>query len=503
MAFEIGSASNLEDLFTKIVEFLTTDTALVAAGQEWEVLRIHRDNLAGFTTNMTEPTAVPHRKSFHTYRYDSRSLNTDTEFTTRTSYFASTFVAGTSNVTWRLRSFKEVKKVRLRAPVWDSALTFALRDFKLQYSDNGTSWTTALTQTSTPALSLAEWRDYSVPGTPGVHEYWRVICDSSNSGTTIGWSALLLLDSTDEVVNHFGSEVILKAGGNAGTDEIFTGIRSEYDSAAGWYNLFLNGYTGFDVNETSWFKQPGALPGFGAANPYAVPMVPCWDSTMPYWFVASGRSFRMAVKVSTSYEGGYLGFILPYATPNQYPYPLLVGGSMVPFADPRSAEWRYSFATPRHSNYSMPGSSSVPTSVSAWATTYLRSVDGTWLQFGNRPNSTTGVDSINSPSASTTEPYAGSGSWRSIWPHCVNEQWTTGKRPYRECAGGGYIVQPCILVQWVPYEAVVGELEGTYQISGYANSSENTTTVNGVDHIILQNGTRTSVHEFWTLSLNA
>ena len=51
MANEVGTASNLEDLFGKIITFLTTDSALVAANQDWIVNRQFRDGLAGMTTN--------------------------------------------------------------------------------------------------------------------------------------------------------------------------------------------------------------------------------------------------------------------------------------------------------------------------------------------------------------------------------------------------------------------------------------------------------------------
>ena len=55
MANEVGTASILEDLFGKIVSFLTTDAALVAASQQWQVLRQWRDNVVGISvTSLVE-----------------------------------------------------------------------------------------------------------------------------------------------------------------------------------------------------------------------------------------------------------------------------------------------------------------------------------------------------------------------------------------------------------------------------------------------------------------
>lgn len=503
MANEVGTASDLEDLFGKIVTFLTTDADLVTASQQWQVLRQRRDNILSATTNLTEPTTASYRKTFHTYRYDARSLNINAESGGFTNNFqASNFSVGVSHVTWQFRTAREVMKVRLRAPMYSPSVTYMLRNFRLQYSDDGSAWTTALTVASNPTYAAGETKTFAV-GSPGSHVYWRILMDSvqQGSGTTISWTSMLLLESDDTVANHFGSEVILKATGNAGTEEIFTGIRSEYDAASGWYNLFLNGYTGYDANEESWLKQPGALPGFGQTYPLAVPMVPCWNTTMPYWFAASGRSFRFALKVSTSYEGGYLGFILPYATPGQYPYPLAVGGSLVPTDGSRSSEWRYSYANARHGAYPGPGADRYASAEGSWATLYLRDPNGSWSPITNRGSSSMTPEGIYGPTYATG--VGASGAWRSVWPHCMNDQWTSGKRAYRECLGGGYVLQPCVLLQRAPTPAVFGELEGTYAISGYSNAPENTTTWGGDTVVVFQHAYRNSVHEFWALALSS
>lgn len=510
MANEVGSASNLEDLFTKLISFVSTNAALVAAGQAWQVLKIRRDNLASLTTNLADPSGdANYRKAFHTCRYDSRSLNiNDPAGNKRANFQATNFAPGVSHVTWQLRTARTVTSLRLQAPQYTTDLQYMVRNFRLQYSDNGTSWTTALTVASAGTYTVGEIRTFAVPAS-GSHLYWRMLIDSSNNGSTstIAWSTMMLLEADGTVANHFGSEAILKGVGTAGTDEIFVGVRSEYDTAAGWFNLFMNGYTGFDPNEQSWFNQPGALPGYGAPQAYSVPMVPCWDTTMPYWFVASGRAFRFCVKVSTSYEGGYAGFILPYATPQQYPYPLAVGGSLVPTADARSAEWRYSYANWRHGVYPGPGADGASTSdvtgISYSTTLYLRLPDGSWGGFANRPQqSSYSPEGLYGPNVASTMPYGATGRQRCVWPHAMNDQWSTGKRPYRDCLGGGYMIQPCIILQRYPTTAAFGELEGTYSISGYQNAAENTTVYNGKTHVIFQNAYRNTVHEFWALSLD-
>lgn len=504
MANEVGTASNLEDLFGKIVSFLTTNAALVAASQQWQVLRQWRDNVVGISvTSLVESATYNQRRILHSFRYDPRSLGTNAQ-TGGTGHVAcSSYVAGTSQFTMQLRTAKAVANVRIYAPL-DSDTTEMLQNFRLQYSDDNSTWTTALTVNSNPVYLVGEAKTFAVPGTPGAHVYWRIIIDRKQNGSTTGsvyWRSLLLLDSGGDIVNHFGSEVLLKATGTSGTDAIYTGIRSEYDAANGWYNLFLNGYTGHDPNETSFFNQPGAINNWSAVTPLDVPMVPCWNAAMPYWFRANGRSFSFGVKVSTSFEGGYMGFILPYATPSQYPYPLAVGGSLVPQDSDRSSTWRYSYNAMWHSVFPIPGSNTTsPTGATPNSSAlYLRTPDGLWQSFAQR----TGVTTVYEMTQSLGSPFARSGNRTGVWPISVrNVGATAPRRDYREVLGGGYLLQPLIMHQRLPTDAVWGELEGCMAISGFGNAAENTTSFAGKNYVIFQNVARTEAHEYWAMALD-
>lgn len=506
MANEVGTATSFEDFFTKMVNFLTTNASLVSLGQQWQVLRIRRDNLLSLTSDLTQRSGAGERQIRHGFRYDPRTFNTQSESgdTYNTATHCTGCVAGTSNITTTLRQARAVATVRL-ASGGTSWHPFMIQNFRLQYSDNGTTWTTALTVDNSPVYAPNEVKLFSVPGTPGAHVYWRLVIDKvQNNNTVVIWRDMIFLEAGGTVANHFGSEVIFKAPGNAGTDEIFTGIRSEYDEANGWYNLVLNGYRGYSALEESWFKQPGALPGVGSTYTLVNPMVPLWDSTMPYWFAASGRSFRFGVKVSTSYEGGYLGFLLPYCLPNQYPYPLVVGGSMVSVGN-WTTNFRYSANTMQHSLFPIPGSSGSPATEALANNTSLYMIlqDGLWTWFGNRFSSQSLPDPISITWQTGVNPPTQSGCVRGVWPASTTTVTpSSANKPYREVLGGGYIVQPLILHQRFPSLQVFGELEGVFAISGFGNASENTAVINGKTHVVLQNAARTAVHEYWTIELN-
>lgn len=501
MAYEIGTASNLEDLFGKIVTFLTTNADLVAAGRQWTVNRIFRDNLANVTTNLTEQSgSVIYRKIRHSFRYTPRSINTNNPNDMAGHVNCSDLANGVSHFTMTLKAAEEIKTVRI-VSANSSDASNSLQNFRLQYSDNGSTWTTALTVSSSPVYQTNETKNFAVPGTPGAHIYWRILIDSSQSANTVvTWKSCLLLRQDGTIANHFGSEVLFKAPGNAGTENIYTGLKSEYDDANGWYNLFIMGYTGFNPLVTDFFRQPGAIPGYEDPTPMACPMVPCWNSTMPYWFSANGRAFKFGVKVSTSFEGGYMGFFLPYATPSQYPYPIAIGGSLIPTNTARGQEWRYSYNQYKHSVFTTPAADN-PAMSTSWATLYIRSQEGSWRSVGQR-SSTSDPNWIQRMTISSIPPFTQSGPYIGVWPTCVYSPIVSdGRLPIREVLGGGYIFQPTILVQRSPSSAVLGELEDIFIVSGFGNSAENTAVFNGINHTIFQNVARLEAHEYWALAL--
>ena len=508
MAFETGTATGLNDLFEKIVTFLTTNIDLVTASQQWQILRIHHEGLAlnGVVSNLTQTTTVQARRIIHSFRNDTRSTNFDL-LSTADGYTTCTgHINGTSYVQMELKVATQIGAVRLRSPepsVGGGVLNQMPSNFRLQYSDDTIAWTTALTVSSSPSYTFNEYKDFTVPGIPGAHIYWRIIIDSQmTNSATVSWRSMLLLNGSGEIANHFGGEVIFKATGTAGADEIFTGIRTEYDVTNDWYNLFLNGYSGFDPTNQDFFRLPGALPSLanGDSSVSVIPMVPCWNQNMTYWFAASGRSFRLGLKVSTSFEGAYLGFLLPYATPTQYPYPLVVAGSLVPTDANRTTAWRYSYTNYFHSVFPTASNASIYAETNS-GTLVVKEPSGTWRQCGNR-GSSSDANFISRNEVGLTYPYLPSGPYGGVWPNCTfSLSSSEGSLPQGTLINGGYMLEPIIPFLIFPERLVLGELEGVTVISGLGNAAENTLVNNGVNYVVLQNVGRTESNEYWAMSL--
>lgn len=488
MASETGTATNMEDLLTRIITFVTTNTALTSASpsQAWTVLRQRRDNLLSMTSTFINDTGLPERMM----RQDMRFYN-NSSITSSANYYRSANTAAGNNITMRLRSTRDVVTVRLKAP--PVQLNQMVSDFRLQYSDDGSNWTTCLTVTGESTWSSLEESDYTFTSV-GTHEYWRFIVDqTAEANVALYMSALILIDVNGDYANQWGSEVIFRAPGLAGTDNIYTGIRTQYDAGAGYYNFFLMGYQGYQA-AASVYEQPGTMLSMAA------PMVPLWDDSITYWFYGTGRAFCGGFKVSTNFEGMYIGFMNQYAAPSQYPYPLVIGGSM----HASSADFRYSASLQAHSVFVGPATASQPeTSADINSSLYVLDSAGNWQWFGNRRTESqiTSTNGIQPMSSNGVHPsYDPTGTYRAVWPHInFGSVSNENKYPYRECLGGGYLPEKVVLLQRLPSQQPLGEFDGVLSISGFGNSAEDTTTVGSDNYVILQNAFRTNAWEYWAI----
>jgi hypothetical protein len=234
-----------------------------------------------------------------------------------------------------------------------------------------------------------------------------------------------------------------KAPGLSGTEEIFVGMRTYQDVAADYYNLSVFGATGYVPGNTYT-----AQPGFSGAKG-----VPMWNQPITYWAICNGQRLVVAAKIQNVYESFYLGKFLPYATPKQYPYPLLVGGML----DTESAT-RYS-ETSHYSWFKGNGGHFL-----------MRDVMGAW------------------PTAE-------------LWPQ--NMPITIRNTPadgLSGTAGGAYGLYPMILNTSTPN--IWGELDGIFFISGFNNATENTMTVSGVTYLVIRDVWRTGAKDYMAMRLN-
>ncbi len=262
-------------------------------------------------------------------------------------------------------------------------------------------------------------------------------------------------------------ELILKAPGLAGAEEIYCGMRTYESASSAYYMWDLNGFIGYNA-ANDFYTQPGAISSW-------LPMMSLWNTAIPYWFVANGRRAVVVAKISTVYQTAHLGFMLPYATPGQYPYPLLVGGAMT-----GQRGRNYSLISPNHRHFVDPGEDSQNAANTACM---LRGPSGAWLSFQNRYYS--GYE------------YRYDGR-RPVWPGVYSRL-----DSLRESPDGTYVLTPIVLLQHNSSSDhdLFGEIEGCFHVSGFNNAAENLINIGGVDHLVVQNVHRTTVEDYWALRL--
>lgn len=245
-------------------------------------------------------------------------------------------------------------------------------------------------------------------------------------------------------------ELIMSAPGYTGADgavPAYVGIRTYQDVGSDYYNLLVAGFTGY-VSGNSFDTQPGIVTSG----------VPAHNQRIDYWMTVNDRRLALAMKVGTPvYESAYLGYCLPYATPRQYPYPLVVGGMLIGAAATR-------FSDTAHSIPYKGGSAGFR----------LRFVDGAWKQ-------------------------------PKCWPWLNSDMGgaTTNLRPLATY----YPLLRVVLTDWTDAVSegsnLYGELDGIFTITGFNNVVENTLTVGGVTYVVIQDVGRNGFDDYYAMRLDA
>lgn len=252
-----------------------------------------------------------------------------------------------------------------------------------------------------------------------------------------GWEVLRYSTSG---TNH---ELILQGAGLSGIEEIFVGFRTYHDVGADYYNLLAGVFTGYAPLLT-FDGQPGArLSG-----------VPCHNQRVDYWLTLNAQRIALAMKVGTPvYQHAYVGKMLPYARPSQYPYPVVCAGALVGAAATR-------FSDTGHSSYYRGVAENLG----------LRT-NGGWITPTTYPWSDTQI--------------AGAGT-------------SNTQRTMRD-TNGVYLPMP---VELCDASNIYGALDGVLFISGFDNVVENTLTLDGDTWVVFQDVWRTAHNAYYALRMD-
>jgi len=238
-------------------------------------------------------------------------------------------------------------------------------------------------------------------------------------------------------------ELILKGVGYTGEEEIFVGFRTYQDAGADYYNLLAGVFTGY-VPGNSFDTQPGArLSG-----------VPAHNNRIDYWLTLNPQRIALAMKVGTPvYESAYVGKMLPYGRPSQYPYPVVCAGMLTGAQATRFSETTHSM--PYKGNRFGLG---------------MRSNDG-WIQPQAYPWSNTWIAGTGASAASPN---------------------------LRETEN----IYHLLPIELHDAANIWGTLEGIFYITGFNNAVENTLVIDGDDYVVIQDVSRTGHTDYYAMRLD-
>lgn len=271
------------------------------------------------------------------------------------------------------------------------------------------------------------------------------------------------------------TDVVLQGPGLSDSDEVYIGLRLIADAGAGHYEIHMVGMTGIDAAATEFDAHVNV-------TPVTVRMF-LDNAAMTYWFSANGRRFMAAAKISTVYEALYAGLVLPYAQPAEYPYPLFIGGTNA--VGNASVDWRSTSAD--HTMFYAPVyDSGAGIESNAW----FLSPSGAWLRCGQNGDIAVAPNSFG------------------IQDFGIGTDFTVDRYGYEDIKdrvepayGGSYILTPLSLLQSDPANQTFGILHGAFHVGGRGNAAENTVTVVGTSHLVLQNVFRTDIGGYAAIAL--
>lgn len=282
-------------------------------------------------------------------------------------------------------------------------------------------------------------------------------------------------------------ELILMAPGSVGEieDEYFVGIKTfhgTYESDP-YYIWMLNGFTGYNEAQT-FYEQPGSI----STDWKELPLVLLDVTACQYWFVANGRRVTGCIKVGTTYAPFYLGLLLPYGTPNTFPYPLVIGGSAAYYDDSKLAS---SCSFNNHRGFPDPYTDSEDYN----AKSTLKLLHGVWISFGNHFDEDNRVRQNYNRIINNV--------WPGIYsiyrndPHWPNElKWSCERN-----IDGTYPLFPLILMTSLPYKNIFGELDGVFTVWGDRVITEDDIIFESKTYKVFQNCRRSYPQNFWALRL--
>ena len=329
----------------------------------------------------------------------------------------------------------------------------------------------------------------------GDDAHYRLLAEIKTLAEAVGWTTLRYDTSIAE------RELILHSTGTSDEESIHVGFKCYQSAGADYYNLIAASFVGY-LAGNAFESQPG----------YRGSGTPCHNQACTYFITANKRRIVGGMKVGTPvFTHFYVGKLLPYSRPGEFPSPLVAAGHYDGREAKRFSETQW---------FPYKGIKGSQDSGYNDGHLYLRRQSGAWSRVRLSPFSNAGGTS---------------GSQYALAEHYVDIT-GAGNRSLVP-AGATYAPQPIVAYELSfgafnatsqSYPAtgnVFGELDGVFQLSGFGNTSENVMQIGGTEvvdqtgltvleavdaiiavdgraFVVLQDWTRTSWRDFIALEMS-
>lgn len=150
-----------------------------------------------------------------------------------------------------------------------------------------------------------------------------------------GWTALI------DITFATTEKVLMLQGVGSGADTVYVGITTFTATAQDGFNTAKNwglwAPTGYN-SLLPWYQQPGISPGFSSTDGSVATTGGAYVTSkasdafnISFWFSITGRRiigvFKNRTASTTFYSSMYLGWMNPFGTSTEFPYPMMVQGS--------------------------------------------------------------------------------------------------------------------------------------------------------------------------------
>jgi hypothetical protein len=280
-------------------------------------------------------------------------------------------------------------------------------------------------------------------------------------------------------------EFVLRGPGASGSDQIYVGFRLNQSVTEDSYYCSLRGMTGVLPASPSVEDHINVQPYESIFFLDAAPMT--------YWFIANGRRFIVIVKITTIYEMAYAGFILPYGLPNEYPYPLMVGGSACRATSGATTPKQWRDYVQYHSGFPWPVYSEPNYINLGYPSQYILDPSGNWLALGNTGASVAQV----TVGPGYTKGDFSTGGDTDYYQYSKLQVYSRMTNAY----GGNRAAVPITLYHTANASQTFGVLDGVLKCQGHLMGAEDQITINGVNHLVVQNVFRTDLFDYVAMEL--